>query len=114
MSTQQPIRREQLLTASCTTTLGRIEVARVELGPGQETGAHFHPCPVVGVVLEGSIRFQVDGESARLFGAGDAFFEPANTRIVAFDNALEDVPATFVACYLQDNDEQRLIVMLDN
>jgi hypothetical protein len=55
----------------------------------------------------------VDGEAARLLRAGDPFFEPANARIAVFDNAASDESATFVACYLPDPEEQRLILMLN-
>jgi quercetin dioxygenase-like cupin family protein len=111
----QPVIREPLLTAmlEADTPVERVEVARIELAPSQQTGLHFHPCPVVGCVLAGEIRFQVDGETERTLHAGDAFFEPANTRIANFDNRSDSDPATFVAFYLLPEGEERLIVMAE-
>jgi quercetin dioxygenase-like cupin family protein len=64
-------------------------------------------------VLEGRIRFGLEGEPERDLGPGDAFHEPANARVAHFDNASPHEPATFVACYLLPQGEERLIVMLD-
>jgi quercetin dioxygenase-like cupin family protein len=109
-----PVVREALLTAVLRdeTTVGRVEVARIELAPAQAAGLHLHPCDVVGCVLEGTIRFQVEGSQPKNLAAGDAFFEPANERIPHFDNASDQAPAVFVAFYLLPPGEDRLIVML--
>jgi quercetin dioxygenase-like cupin family protein len=53
---------------------------------------------VVRCVTEGAILFEIEREPARTFVRGDAFLEPAKTRITHFDNAT-DAPARFVACY---------------
>lgn len=81
------------------------------MGAGQETGLHLHPCPVVGTITQGSIRFQIAGHSEKILRAGDAFFEPAHTRIAHFDATAEG-PAKFIACYLLGQDEDALIEML--
>lgn len=89
----------------------RVEVREIELAAGQATGLHLHPCPVVGTVTMGSIRFQIAGHPEKILKAGDAFFEPAHVRIAHFD-ATADGPAKFVACYLLGQDEGTLIEML--
>jgi quercetin dioxygenase-like cupin family protein len=110
-----PILRESLLSAALAAqpAVARVEMTRIQLAPSQQTGLHLHPCDVVGCVLEGRIRFAVEGERERDLGPGDAFHEPANARVAHFDNASPDEPATFVACYLLPQGEERLIVMLD-
>ena len=109
-----PIVRQRLLAGAIDgeARVERVEVARIELAPGQEAGLHLHPCPVVGYVVSGAIRFQVAGESQVALSAGDAFFEPANVEIAHFDNASDDVAATFIAFYLLPPGEERLIEML--
>jgi len=110
----QSIVREPLLTAMLDgARVARVESARIELAPGQRTGLHFHPCPVVGSVVAGTIRLAVEGEPERTLRQGDAFYEPADTRIAAFDNESEQEPATFVAFYLLPEGEDRLIVMVE-
>jgi quercetin dioxygenase-like cupin family protein len=64
----------------------------------------------VGLVREGSLLFQVEGEEAQVLHAGDAFFEPANVPSLHFD--ARDAPAVFVACSLLGAGEDDLIRML--
>ena len=56
--------------------------------------------------------FQVDGEPAKTLQQGDAFFEPANRKMLHFDNASQTDTATFIAFYLLGAGETRLIEML--
>lgn len=111
----ESIVRQNLLTAVLEqgASVERVHAARIELAPSQRTGVHLHPCPVVGCVLSGAIRFQVDGAAERILERGDAFFEPAHVRIAHFDNTSDREPAAFVAFYLLTRAEERLIVMLE-
>ena len=108
------ILRQDLLTAALGSgqAVDRVELKRVELAPGQSTGPHRHPCPVVGHILSGSILFQIEGRPAKTLRANDAFFEPANLRIRSFDNLSPREPATFVAYYLLGAGEREIIEML--
>jgi quercetin dioxygenase-like cupin family protein len=111
----QTIARTPLLTAIIAggKKVERVEVKRLEFAPSQRTGLHLHPCPVVGHIASGTARFQVEGEPARTLGPADAFFEPANTKILHFDNASDHEPLVFIAYYLLDAHEQELIRMLE-
>ena len=115
MSDPPPIARTALLEATlqADTEVERVTVARVELPPGQPAGLHLHPCPVVGFVIAGVIRFQVADGPVVTLQAGDAFFEPANVRIPHFDNLSTTEAAVFVASYLLGPGEERLIEMLE-
>jgi len=106
--------RRHLLTATIDEgrTVARIEVKEVTLFPRQRSGLHLHPCPVVGSIIKGTILYQLQGQSSRELRPGDAFFEPANTRVSHFDN-VTDEPATFIACYLLGGADQDLITMLE-
>jgi quercetin dioxygenase-like cupin family protein len=108
------VQRHDLLTAALgnSQAVDRVEIKRIELAPGQSTGPHRHPCPVVGHILSGAIQFQIEGRPAKTLHAGDAFFEPANLRIRSFDNASPREPATFVAYYLLGAEEHEIIEML--
>ena len=112
-STTHAVIRIPLLTATIdgAKPVARVEVKRIELAPGQRSGLHLHPCPVVGVLTRGAIFFQVDGAPGRILQAGDAFYEPANTRVPHFD--ARDDGATFVAHYLLGPDKKELITMLE-
>jgi quercetin dioxygenase-like cupin family protein len=106
--------RHDLLTAALGAgrIVDRIEIKRVELAPGQRTGPHRHPCPVVGHILSGAVLFQIEGRPAKTLHVGDAFFEPATLRIRSFDNLSSREPASFVACYLLGADDDDIIEML--
>jgi quercetin dioxygenase-like cupin family protein len=91
----------------------RVQLTQIDLAPGVQTGLHLHPGPVVGYVVKGEITFQIEGQPAQVLRAGDAFYEPANTRILHFDNASPTNEARFVAVYLLGQEEQELIRLLD-
>jgi quercetin dioxygenase-like cupin family protein len=90
-----------------------VEIKRIEFAPGQASGPHRHPCPVVGYVATGAIKFQIDGEAVQNLRQGDAFFEPQDVRIAHFDNASTSEPAAFIAFYLLGAAENELIEMLE-
>ena len=64
-----------------------VKTVRLEFEPGQETGLHFHPMPVMGYVAEGAFIVQVEDGEVRRYQTGEIVLEPANTRITRFDNA---------------------------
>ena len=51
--------------------------ARVEIGPGVESGRHVHPGEEFGYVLEGALQLEIDGRAPLTFRTGDVFFVPA-------------------------------------
>ncbi|HEX6509295.1 MAG TPA: cupin domain-containing protein [Chloroflexota bacterium] len=110
-----PVVRKDLLTASIAGSkeVSRVEIKQIDFQPGQKSGLHHHPIPVVGYVARGSIAFQLEGGVLQTLHAGDPFFEPANTRVPHFDNASASEPATFIAYYLLGKDDQKLIEMLE-
>lgn len=113
MNVSSTIVRKELLTAAIAgrKDVARVEIKQIDFGPSQRTGLHSHPCPVVGYVARGTIRFQVAGQPAQLLTAGSAFFEPADATVVSFDNASTDAPATFIAFYLFGPDDRQIIEM---
>lgn len=108
-----PVSRRDLLTAQLDrpTTVATVEVKEVVLGPHVHAPLHLHPCPVVGVVREGVIAYQREGEAERLLRPGDAFYEPAQARVARFDNAGEAV-AKFTAFYLLGPGQTELLRIL--
>src|SRR5215510_10327935 len=62
---------------------GRLERYEVVLSrsamrffPGTSTPVHSHPGIVLGYVLEGRVRFAIDGQPERIVPTGGTFFEP--------------------------------------
>jgi quercetin dioxygenase-like cupin family protein len=106
-------RRTELLTAVLAQhpAVAQAQMTKIELAPGQAVGAHHHPCDVVGIVLHGHIRFEIDGHQAVVLSAGDAFFEPRDAHVLHFDNENANEPAVFVACYLLGPGQSEVIRM---
>lgn len=74
----------------------QVEVGDFHFKPGQIAPIHTHEAPAVGYVTKGMIIYQVEGGKPQILRAGDAFFEPTDTRILRFDNASATEEATFL------------------
>lgn len=110
---QNGIKRKELLNAAVREqTISTVKIVEIEFPAGQKAPLHKHPCPVIGSIVEGKCLVQVEGEPAKILNAGDAFYEPADTPIVHFDNYSETEPMKFIAYYLT-NGEADLIKMID-
>ena len=74
----------------------------VEWEPGDPgTPPHRHPGPAFGYVLEGAVRFELEGEPERVIEAGGTFWEPGGDAIHYQDgNALSDACTRFVVTML--------------
>lgn len=87
----------------------RLQMVRVSYGPGESSAPHSHPCPVIGYVLEGAVRIQVQPsgadkpEPAHVYRAGDSFYESPNGRHLVSANASQSQPATFLATFVCDH-----------
>lgn len=89
----------------------QVEIKEVNMEPPAPVPLHLHPCAVVGVIAEGKIAYQLEGETAQHLSSGNAFYEPAGARVARFDNE-GDTTARFVAFYLLESETQELITML--
>jgi quercetin dioxygenase-like cupin family protein len=91
--------------------ISTVEIQEVTMGPKQKAPLHLHPCPTVGVITEGTIAFQIEGQPVQHLKVGDAFYEPANVRVARFDND-GDTPAGFIVHYLLSKDEDETVQIL--
>jgi len=83
----------------------RLQVTTIEVTypPGGSSQPHTHPCPVIGYVLRGAVRMQVQGGPESLYRAGDSFYEPPNGIHLVSKNASSQEPATFLAYFICDH-----------
>ncbi len=109
-----PVTRKALLKATVAPekAVATVDIQEVTMGPKQKAPLHLHPCPTLGVVTEGTIAFQIEGQPVQHLKAGDAFYEPANVRVSRFDND-GDAPAKFVVHYLLSKDEHETVRILE-
>src|SRR5262245_46334208 len=54
----------------------KVAFVEVSLEPGEANAPHRHPGPVFGYVLEGKFEWAINDEPAKVFKAGDTFYEP--------------------------------------
>jgi quercetin dioxygenase-like cupin family protein len=113
-SSQPPIVRKQLMLARFESRpVSKVDIREISLAPGQNGPLHKHPCPVVGIIISGTVLYQVKGGPMQTLHAGEPFFEPQGAIIVHFDNASKSIPAKFILNYLMDK-EKEFIILLDD
>jgi len=78
-------------------------VVEVTYEPAGSSTAHRHPCPVVGYVLDGTVRMQVKGQPERIYKPGDTFFESPDDVHQVSANASDTEPARFLAYFVCDH-----------
>lgn len=110
---KQKISRKDLMNVLISQNISMVEIKEVTLQPGQPTLRHFHPCPVLGYILSGSVRFQIEGEESKIIHQGEAFYEPKNKTILQFDNPSAKKPLIFVAFYLKEGNEEIIKILSD-
>ena len=112
--TAPEIKRTSITTAEVSPgkTVDHVQVTRLDFKPGQITGRHMHPVPVVGYVESGVFLVKLEGQPQRRYTAGEAIYEPANTTIERYDNESSTEPAVLIAYYLAGAQDKVLIKFL--
>jgi quercetin dioxygenase-like cupin family protein len=84
----------------------------VSYPPGGATPAHYHPRSafVIGYVLSGSIRSQVNDGKTQVFRTGESWTEPPGAHHPISENASATEPASLLAIFVVDTtDTERLV-----
>jgi quercetin dioxygenase-like cupin family protein len=84
----------------------RATLLEVTYPPGGSSASHTHPCPVIGFVLSGAVRFRVDSGSESVLHAGQSFYESPNSIHRLSANASQTQPATFLAYFVCDGERE--------
>ena len=84
-----------------------MKILEVHYGPGESSAPHRHPFPVMVYVLEGSIRSQVEGQpEAKVYQAGESFYEAPGVVHLVSANANATRPARFLAIFTCDHEAE--------
>ncbi|WP_343556444.1 cupin domain-containing protein [Sphingobacterium sp.] len=102
------IQRNELQNILLDQQLHKIETQEITLPKAQETPKHFHPCPVIGIIISGEIIFEIAGQEPKILKSGETFYEPKNTFILKFNNNSKTSEARFIAIYLKAHDEKSI------
>ena len=76
----------------------------VQYEPGGKSDAHHHAGSVIAYVLTGAIRSQNSATgAARIYKAGESFFEPAGSVHLVSENASDTEPASLLAIFVAED-----------
>jgi quercetin dioxygenase-like cupin family protein len=82
----------------------------VSYAPGGKSAAHHHANSafISAYVLSGAVRSQVDDEPAKVYRAGESWFEQPGAHHKISENASATEPAQLLAIFVVDTDEKVL------
>jgi quercetin dioxygenase-like cupin family protein len=76
----------------------------VNFKPGDKSTSHHHAGSVLVYVLSGQIRSEVSGAGpAKVYKAGETFFEPPGSQHLVSENASETEAASLLAVFIADD-----------
>jgi quercetin dioxygenase-like cupin family protein len=81
-----------------------ITAIRVSYAPGGTSGKHHHAGSVLAYVLSGEIRSENSATGpAKVYKAGESFFEPPGSEHLVSENASATEPASLLAIFVADD-----------
>jgi quercetin dioxygenase-like cupin family protein len=80
-----------------------LTAVAVDYAPGGTSKPHHHAGVVFAYVVSGEIRSQVDEGEARVYKAGESFFEGLGAHHVVSENASRRKPAKLLAVFVADD-----------
>jgi quercetin dioxygenase-like cupin family protein len=81
-----------------------ITAIRVSYAPGGKSGEHHHAGSVLAYVLTGEIRSENSATGpAKVYKAGESFFEPPGSEHLVSENASATEPASLIAIFIADD-----------
>lgn len=87
----------------------------VDYAPGGKSPAHRHgQAFVVGYVLSGAIRSQVNGGESRVYHAGESWTEKPGAHHTVSENASATEPARLLAIFVADTNDKNLVTFDKN
>lgn len=91
----------QLLDTPLANAPGRqLTAITVTYAPGQASGPHRHPGAAFVYVLAGNVRSALAGQPARVYHAGESWFEPPGARHRLSANASAREPAQLLVVFV--------------
>lgn len=89
------------------TGAAKVTAEMVTFEPAGHTALHQHPVPSFVHVLEGELEVRIEGQEPMRFTAGQAFVEPQDTTMQAFNVA--DGPTKLLVVYSGAEDGKNMV-----
>jgi quercetin dioxygenase-like cupin family protein len=85
----------------------RLTIVRVKYAPGGKSASHAHAGTVYAYVLSGAVRSENSATGpAKVYQAGEGFFEPPGSVHRVSENASATEPASLLAIFIADDGAQ--------
>ena len=88
----------------------KVSFVEVSLEPGEANAPHRHPGPVFGYVLEGEFEWAINKEPAKVFKAGDTFYEPTGCLHRVSKSAAAKEKTRVLAVVVWPRDSKQLVI----
>src|SRR4051812_28272799 len=88
----------------------KVSFVEVSLEPGEANSPHRHPGPVFGYVLEGEFEWAINDEPAKVFKAGDTFYEPTGCLHRISKSAATKGKTRVLAIVVRPRDSKQLVI----
>ncbi len=88
----------------------KVTFVEVTYEPGQGGKPHRHPGPVFGYVLEGEFEWAIDDQPAKVFKAGETFYEPGGCLHRVSKNASAKNRTRLLAVIVHPRDAKQIVI----
>jgi len=88
-----------------------FEAADITFPPGYFSHAHLHPGFVIGYVLEGEFRTQLEGQPEAIYKTGQMFFEPLASHHMLAGSASKTAPARILVMVFGEKGKPKTIAL---
>jgi quercetin dioxygenase-like cupin family protein len=104
----RPVQAKQVFSENLPNVPGKtITGVLVKYAPGAKSPSHAHAGSVYAYVLSGQIRSENSATGpARVYQAGEGFFEPPGSTHTISENASDTEPASLLAIFVADDGVQ--------
>lgn len=82
-----------------------LSVGEITIAPGASGARHRHPGPTFVYVLEGAVEIELEGAPAKIYGAGETFYEDPHQLHISTKNASKAEPARILVYHLSHKGE---------
>jgi quercetin dioxygenase-like cupin family protein len=82
-----------------------LSVGEITIAPGASGARHRHPGPTFVYVLEGAVEIELEGAPAKIYGAGETFYEDPHQLHISTKNVSKAEPARILVYHLSHKGE---------
>jgi quercetin dioxygenase-like cupin family protein len=82
-----------------------LSVGEITIAPGASGSRHRHPGPTFVYVLEGAVEIELEGAPAKVYRAGETFYEDPHQLHISTKNGSKAEPARILVYHLSHRGE---------